>query len=175
MAASLYTLTVPAFERSLNALLAVLAKAGAHAEARKFDANNYVGLRLAPDQFSLVRQVQSTCDHAKNTVYRLAGQEPPRVEDKETTFAELSARIEMTLSLLKSVDKAAIDAGAEREIAFPIGPSRKVKMPGPSYLANFALPNFYFHLTTAFDILRAAGVEIGKRDFIGNPPDVVAV
>lgn len=150
------------------------AKAQAHAETRKFDPNNYLALRLAPDQFPLLRQVQSLCDHAKNASFRLAGQEPPRIEDREATFADLGVRIETTLGLLKGLDPAAVEAGADREILFPIGPNRKVKMPGPSYLAHFALPNFYFHLTTAYDILRSAGVEIGKRDFIGNPPDVTA-
>jgi uncharacterized protein len=174
MSASLHTFSVATFERSLNALLAVLAKAQAHAEARKFDPNNYLALRLAPDQFPLLRQVQTCCDHAKNATFRLAGEQPPRIEDREATFAELIARIEMTLGLVKGVDPAAFGAGAEREVVFPIGPNRTAKMLGPSYLAHFALPNFYFHLTTAYDILRSAGVEIGKRDFIGTPPDIVA-
>ena len=168
---SLYRASVPVFERQLAALLVVLDKAEAHAAARKFDANNYLGLRLAPDQFPLTRQIQTACDHAKNGAGRLAGVAPPVFEDKETTLAELRDRIGKTLGFLKTVDAEAIDAGEDREIVLPLGPNRKFKTHGASYLMHFALPNFYFHVTTAYDILRAAGVEIGKRDFLGAVPD----
>lgn len=172
MSASLHQFSVAAFERALTAFLGVLGKAEAHAGARKFNPDNYLGLRLAPDQFPFVRQVQIFCDHAKNGSFRLASVEAPRLADDEATLAALRARIETTLGLLRGLDPASVDAGAEREIVFPIGPDRKVRMPGASYLAHFALPNFYFHLTTAYDILRAAGVDVGKRDYLGTLPDL---
>ncbi len=171
MSLSVYQSSVPVFERCLVAFLGVLDKAEAHAAARKFDANNYLALRLAPDMFPLTRQIQTLCDHAKNAPYRLAGLKPPVLEDKETTLAELRARIQATLEHLKTADAEAIDAGAGREIVLPLG-GNKIKMQGGDYLLHFALPNFYFHLTTAYDILRSAGVEIGKRDFLGAVPRV---
>jgi uncharacterized protein len=175
MSVSLYQSSVPVFERSLAALLSVLGKAETHAETRKFDPTNYLSLRLAPDMLPFARQVQICCDHAKNAAFRLAGATPPAIADDEKTFAELRARIESTLERVRTVDANAIDAGAEREVVFPIGPNRKVKMQGADYLMHFGLPNFYFHLTTAYDILRSAGVEIGKSDFIGVPPRITPV
>ena len=169
MSLSLYRSSVPVFERSLAAFLGVLDKAEAHAKARKFDPANYLAIRLAPDMWPLVRQIQAFCDHAKNAAFRLAGAEPPVIENTETTIAELRARIEATLARLKAVDAKAIDSAADRDVVFPVGPNR-MKMQGANYLLHFALPNFYFHLTTAFDILRATGVEIGKRDFLGAVP-----
>lgn len=171
MSFSLYQASVPVFERQLGALLGILDKAEAHAAARKFDVNNYLGLRLAPDQFPLTRQIQFACDHAKNASSRLAGVAPPVFEDKETTIAELRDRIGKTISFLKTVEAKAIDASEEREIILPVGPNMKFKTHGANYLLHFTMPNFYFHLTTAYDILRAAGVEIGKRDFLGAVPD----
>jgi len=172
MSLSLHEMSVPAFERALNAFGAILDKAEAHAAARKFDPNVYLSLRLAPDQFPLTRQIQAFCDHAKNAASRLAGREPPFVEDRETTLPELRQRIAATLDLLKAVPPGDIDVEPTREGVFPIGPNRKVSMRADRYLMHFALPNFYFHLTTAYDILRAAGVEVGKRDFIGTVPGI---
>jgi uncharacterized protein len=167
MSLSLYQSSVPTFERCLRALIVILDKAELHANARKFDPANYLGMRLAPDMFPFVRQVQSACDNAKNGSARLAGVQAPAFEDKEATFAELRDRIGRTLDYLATLDAKAIDAGMEREIVFPAGPSVKFRMQGGNYLLHWVLPNFYFHLTTAYDILRAAGVEIGKRDFLG--------
>jgi uncharacterized protein len=172
MSLSLYQSSVPVFERSLAAFLGILDKADSHAQARKFDPTNFLAIRLAPDMFPFSRQVQTFCDHAKNASFRLAGAQPPVLADHETTFADLRARIRTTLEHLKTVDVEAIDAAAEREIVFPISPTRKVKMQGANYLLHFALPNFHFHLTTAYDILRSAGVEIGKRDFLGAVPGI---
>ena len=172
MSLSLYQSSVPVFERSLVAFLGILDKAEAHAKARKFDPANYLSIRLAPDMFPLTRQIQAFCDHAKNASFRLAGVQPPRIEDNETTFAELRSRIEATLGHLKTIDAKAVDAGADREVVIPVGPNTRLKSQGANYLLHFALPNFYFHLTTAYDILRSAGVEIGKRDFLGAVPDV---
>ena len=169
MSVSLYQSSVASFERCLNAFLVILDRAEAHAKARKFDPTNYLGLRLAPDMFPLVRQVQTFCDNAKNAPSRLAGATAPVFEDKEATFAELRERVVKTLDYLKTLDANAIDAAGEREIVFPAGPN-KFRMRGDNYLVHYVLPNFYFHLTTAYDILRSAGVEIGKRDFLGAVP-----
>ncbi len=124
MALSLYELSVPVFQRGMTAFLAILDKAEAHATARKFDPTNYLALRLAPDQFAFARQVQSFCDHAKNGSSRLAGLEPPFMEDKETTFAELRARIAATLDLAKTIDSGSVDAASDRDITFPVGPRK---------------------------------------------------
>jgi hypothetical protein len=161
--------SVPVFEISLNALSALLDKAGAYAEARKIDPTALLGTRLFPDMFAFTRQVQSACDQAKNGGARLAGIDPPRYEDNEKTIAELKARIVKTLAFLKTLDAKKIDESADREITFPLGP-KKGHMKGADYLHHFVLPNFYFHVTTAYDILRHCGVEIGKRDFIGVIP-----
>jgi uncharacterized protein len=172
MSLSLYQSSVPVYERGLNAFLAILDKAEEHAQTRKFNPDNYLAMRLAPDMFPFVRQVQNFCDHAKNSSFRLAAKDPPVKEDKETTFAELRDRIRATLDMLKSVDAKAIEGAETREVIIPAG-SNKLKLPGADYLLHFAMPNFYFHLTTAYDILRASGVEIGKRSFMGTVPNLV--
>jgi uncharacterized protein len=174
MSLSVHQSSVPVYERALSAFLGVLDKAEEHARARKFDPNAYLAMRLSPDMYPFVRQVQSFCDHAKNSSFRLAGQAPPVKEDKETSIAELRERIEATLGLLKSLDAKAMEGAETREIVIPAG-ANKLKLPGADYLLHFALPNFYFHLTTAYDILRASGVEIGKRDFMGAVPNLVRV
>jgi hypothetical protein len=166
MSVSLYQSSVPVFERGLVGFLGVLDKAEAHAEARKFDPANYLSMRLAPDMFPLTGQIQAFCDQAKNGSFRLAGAQPPVLADTETTVAELRARIQTTLGYLKGIDPKAVDAAADRDVVFPFGPN-KMKMQGANYLMHLVLPNFYFHLTTAYDILRSAGIAIGKRDFLG--------
>jgi uncharacterized protein len=171
MSLSLYQSSVPVFERSLAAFVGILDKAEAHAKARRFDPANYLALRLMPDMWPLVRQVQAFCDHAKNAPFRLAGADPPVIENTETTITDLRARIEATLAHLKAVDAGEVDGAADRNVVVPVGPN-KMKMQGDVYLVHFVLPNFYFHLTTAYDILRAAGVEIGKRDFLGAVPGI---
>jgi uncharacterized protein len=157
------------FEIVLNALSAVLDKADAFAVAKKIDPAVLLATRLAPDMFSLTRQVQAACDQAKNASSRLAGVEPPKFADDETTIAQLKARIAKTLAFLKTLDAKAIDVAAEREIVFPLGP-KQGHMQGGDYLTHFVLPNFYFHATAAYAILRHCGVDIGKRDFIGAIP-----
>jgi uncharacterized protein len=174
MSLSLYQSSVPVYERALNAFLAILDKAEEHATARKFDPNAYLAMRLSPDMFPFVRQVQSFCDHAKNSSFRLAAKDPPAKEDKEATLAEIRARIQATLEMLKSIDAKAMEGGESREVVVPAG-SNKLKLPGADYLLHFAMPNFYFHLTTAYDILRASGVEIGKRNFMGAVPNLIRV
>jgi uncharacterized protein len=129
-----------------------------------------LSMRLAPDMFALTRQVQAATDQAKNGTARLAGVEPPKFEDTESTIAQLKERIAKTVAFLKTLDTKAIDASADREITFPLGPTNKGQMQGADYLNHFVLPNFYFHATSAYAILRHAGAEIGKRDFLGNIP-----
>jgi hypothetical protein len=166
---SMSNASIPAFEIGLNTLSALLDKAEAHAEAKGIDTTVLLNARLFPDMFAFIRQVQSACDQAKNCGARLAGVDPPRYEDNEKTFAELRARIAKTVAFVKSLDAERIDAATDREITFPFGQS-KWHMRGVDYVNHFALPNFYFHLTTAYDILRHCGVEIGKRDFLGAIP-----
>ena len=161
---------LPVFEIGLNALRAVLDKAATHASAKKIDLSVLLGWRLAPDMFPLARQVQVVCDQAKNGSARLAGIEPPRFEDTETTIDQLKERIAKTLAFLKSLDSKAIDASSDREINFPLGQSNKAQMKGADYLNHFVLPNFYFHLTAAYAVVRNFGVDVGKRDFLGAIP-----
>lgn len=167
---SLSQASLPVFEIGLAALSGVLDKGQAFAAARKIDPSVLLGWRLAPDMFALVRQVQVACDQAKNGAARLAATEPPAYEDKEATIDELKARIAKTLAFLKTLDRRQIDASADREITFPLGAANKGHMKGADYLNHFVLPNFYFHLTAAYSVLRHCGVEIGKRDFLGAIP-----
>lgn len=161
---------LPAFEIGLNALSAVLDKATAHAAAKKFDSAVLLQFRLAPDMFALTRQVQIACDLAKKGSSRLAGVEPPNFEDNESTIDALKERIARTVAFMKTLDPKAIDAAVDKEITFPLGGENKGQMKGSDYLNHFALPNFYFHLTAAYAILRHCGVDIGKRDFLGAIP-----
>jgi hypothetical protein len=162
--------SLPVFEIGLKALAAVLDKAEADASAKKIDSSVLLNSRLYPDMFALTRQVQIASDQAKNGSARLAGVEAPRYEDNETTIDQLKARIAKTVAYLKTLDPKQIDASADREITFPLGPTNKGRMKGDDYLNHFVLPNFYFHLTTAYAILRHCGVDIGKRDFLGAIP-----
>ncbi len=162
--------SLPVFEIGLNALIAVLDKAAAHAAAKKIDPSVMLGWRLVPDMFALARQVQVTSDQAKNGSARLAGVEPPKFEDNETTLDQLKERLTKTVAYLKTLDSKAIDASSDREITFPLGPTNKGHMKGTDYLNHFVLPNFYFHLTAAYAIVRQCGVDVGKRDFLGAIP-----
>jgi hypothetical protein len=162
--------SLPVFEVGLAALSGVLDKAQAFAAAKKIDPAVLLNTRLAPDMFPLVRQVQVATDQAKNGSARLAGVEPPRYDDTETTIDQLKARIADTIAFLKTLDKSKIDASIDREITFPLGPTNKGHMNGADYLDHFVLPNFYFHRTAAYAILRQCGVDVGKRDFLGAIP-----
>jgi uncharacterized protein len=170
MSFSMSQASLPVFEIGLKALSAVLEKAEAYAAAKKIDASVLLNSRLSPDMFALARQVQIASDQAKNGSARLAGVEAPPYEDNETTIDQLKARIVKTIAYLKTLDLKQIDASADREITFPLGPSNKGHMKGDDYLNHFVLPNFYFHLTVAYAILRYCGVNIGKRDFLGAIP-----
>ena len=166
---SMSNASIPVFETGLNALSALLDKAEAHAEAKKIDPAALLNARLFPDMFAFTRQVQIACDQAKNGGARLAGAEAPKFEDNEKTFAELKERITKTVAYVKTLDAKKIHESADREITFPLGPN-KGHMKGADYLYHFVLPNFYFHVITAYGILRHCGIEMGKRDFIGTIP-----
>ena len=167
MKISMYQASAPRFSHTLRNLSAILDKAEAHAEARKIDPAVLGGLRLIADMFPLTRQVQIACDNAKGAVARLAGVEIPKHEDTEKTIPELKARIAKTVAFIESVGAAKIDGSEEREVVLKMR-GQDVKLAGLHYLLAQAWPNFYFHVTTAYNILRANGVELGKRDFIGN-------
>ena len=167
---SMSSAAIPTFEIVLGALSALLDKAEAHATAKKFDAANLLNSRLAPDMFDLTEQVQIATDFARRGAARLSGVEPASVEDNETTIAQLKERIAKTLEFVRSVDRKAIDASASRVITLPLGPGKKGEMTGADYLNHFVLPNLYFHATAAYVILRHAGLEIGKRDYLGGIP-----
>jgi hypothetical protein len=162
--------SLPALEMGLNALSGVLDKGAAYAAAKKIDPTVLVQSRLAPDMFPLSRQVQIACDMAKNGSARLCGVDPPPFEDKEATLDELKARVAKTVAYVKSLDGKKIDASGDREITFPLGPTNKGHMKGDEYLNHFVLPNFYFHCTAAYAILRHCGVDVGKQDFLGAIP-----
>jgi uncharacterized protein len=170
MSFSMSKASLPVFEIGLNALSAILDKGAAYAAAKKIDPSVVLQARLFPDMFPLVRQVQIATDQAKFGAARLSGVEAPRYEDNETTFDQLKERIAKTVGFVKSVDAKQIDAAADREITFPLGPTNKGQMKGEDYLNHFVLPNFHFHCATAYDILRHCGIDIGKRDFMGAIP-----
>jgi hypothetical protein len=167
---SLSQASLPAFQIGLNALSALLDKAAAFAAAKKIDPAVLLNFRLAPDMFALTRQIQIASDMAKNGASRLAGVEPPKFEDNESSIDQLKARVAKTLAHLKTLDPKQIDASGDRQIVFPLGPNNKGEMKGDDYLNHFILPNFYFHLTAAYAILRHCGMEIGKQDFLGAIP-----
>jgi len=170
MPLSMSQASLPVFEIHLDALSAILDKAEAYAAAKKIDPAVLLHSRLSPDMFDLVRQVQVATDQAKRGAARLAGVEPPSYEDTETTIDQLKARLAKTIAWLKTLDRKLIDASADREITFPLGGTNKGNMKGDDYLNHYVLPNFYFHVTAAYAILRHCGVDIGKRDFLGAIP-----
>ena len=167
MKLSMYQASVPTFVRMLGNLAVILDKAAAHAEARKIDPAVFVGGRLFPDMLPLAKQVQIATDHAKGAAARLSGQQPPRYEDTESSFPELAARIGKTVDYLQTFSAEQIDGSDERRVSVSIR-SKTLDFRGAEYLVNYALPNFYFHVTTAYAILRHGGVDIGKSDFIGS-------
>jgi uncharacterized protein len=163
---SLYEVSIPIFTLSLNNLAAILDKAASHAEVKKVEPNVLPATRLIADMLPLSAQIQIACDTAKGAAARLAGMEVPKHEDTEATIAELKARVAKTLAFVKSI-KAEQLAGAEtREIILKF-PQTTMTFTGLSYLTNFVLPNFFFHMTMAYALLRKNGVDVGKRDFLG--------
>ena len=169
MTISMYAASIPVFRQMLNSLNAILAKAETHAAAKKIDPNALLHARLFPDMFPLIQQVQLASDFAKGAAARLAGVDVPSYEDKEQTFSDLHARIEKTLAFIGSLTPAQIDDSKEREIVSMAGTPYERKFPNQTtYLLHYGLPQFFFHVTTAYAILRHNGIEIGKRDYIGS-------
>ena len=166
MQLSMYNLSVPIFDRYLGNMSNFLGKAAAHAAEKKIDDSVFTSLRLCPDMLPLTRQVQIACDFAKGASARLAGVELPKYDDDEKTFAELQARCQKTRDFLATLKTEQFEGSDKRIISVTIGgnPHEFVGLP---YLSGYAFPNFYFHATTAYDLLRSAGVPVGKRDFIG--------
>jgi uncharacterized protein len=167
MTMSMYEASVPTFLHTLRSLRAILEKGLAHAEARKFDPTVLAASRLYPDMLPLTRQVQIASDAAKGAAARLAGVDPPKFEDVETTIPELIARVDKTIDYLQSFKPAQIDGSEERTITIQT-PRQTFTFPGTTFLRHWALPNFFFHVTTAYNLLRHNGVEIGKSDFLGG-------
>ena len=167
MSLSMYQASVPVFVHMLGNLSAILDKAVKNAEARKIDPAVLVSARLAPDMYPLSRQVQIATDMAKGCAARLAGIEVPSYEDNEATFADLQARIAKTVAFLQSVNASQIDGSEGRTVKLTLR-GKEVSFIGQPYLLNFVLPNFYFHVTTVYAILRHNGVDLGKMDFIGS-------
>lgn len=167
MSLTMYQASIPVFVRMLGNLSAILDKAIAYAEAKKIDPAIFVNARLAPDMYPLSRQVQIATDMVKGCAARLAGIDVPRYEDNESTFTDLQARIAKTLAFIEGVSAEQIDDSEERDILLKFG-SREIRYLGQAYLVDFVLPNFYFHITVAYAILRHQGVEIGKMDFLGG-------
>lgn len=167
MSLTMYQASIPVFVRMLDNLSGILDKAAAHAEARKIDPAIFINARLAPDMFPLSRQVQIATDMVKGCAARLAGIEVPSYEDNESTFSELQARIAKTKAFIESVSASQVDGSEERKITLKFG-SKELSFLGQAYLLDFVLPNFHFHLTTTYAILRHNGVEIGKKDYTGD-------
>ena len=167
MSLSMHSASVPVFVRVFSSMLNWLDKAQTHAEARKFDTANYLGLRLAPDMLPFTRQIQIASDSAKGCVARLSGLEAPKWDDTEASFDDLRARIRKTIDFVQSVPAAQIDGSEEREILLPTRSGEPMRFTGENYLKFFVMPNLYFHATATYSLLRHAGVEIGKKDFLG--------
>lgn len=166
MSSSMYASSIPVFERMLGAASKILAKAATDAEARGIDPNVLLNARLAPDMFPLVRQVQIATDMAKGCCSRLAGSEVPKWEDTETSFAELQDRIERALAHMRAFVPDQLNGSEDRDIQLLIG-AQTMDFKGLPYLQFFVLPNFYFHLSMTYAILRHNGLQVGKRDFLG--------
>lgn len=167
MSLSMYEASVPLFKQMLGALDDLLAKAAVHADERKIEPAALLQARLFPDMFALTRQVQIACDFAKSVPARLAGIEVPAYDDTEQDFGELRARIAKTLAFIGSIDAANFDGAEQREIVLRPGTPKEKRMDGKAYLLHYGLPQFFFHVTTAYALLRHNGIEIGKRDYMG--------
>ncbi|MEX6662912.1 DUF1993 family protein [Pseudomonas sp. W2-17] len=167
MTLSLYAASIPVFKQMLTALGAVLAKGEAHATAKNIQPDALLQARLFPDMFPLVRQVQIAVDFAKGAGARLAGLEPPKYEDTETTFADLQALLTKVLAFLDTIKAEQVDGNEAREIVLRPGTDKEKRLNTQTYLLNYSLPQFFFHVTTTYDLLRHNGVEVGKRDYMG--------
>jgi hypothetical protein len=163
----MHAMSYDVFKKALIQLLHLLEKAVANAKARNFEPNVFAGLRLAPDMLPFTRQIQLTSDFAKNSMARLAGIDPPKFEDNEATIDELVTRVKKTLDYIGTVSAAQLEGSEDRDIKIPLR-DRTLELKGLPFLQNWALPNFFFHYVTAYNLLRHNGVDIGKRDFLGS-------
>lgn len=168
MSFDVYQTTVPVFTRMLGQMLKHLEAAEAFAAVRKYDPSAFLQIRLAPDMFPLVRQVQLACDTAKMCTARLSGMDAPKHEDTEKTMAEVKARITSTLEFLKSVPAEKMVGAEGRSVTFNLRHNQPATLPGQTYVLGHGIPNFYFHYTTTYALLRHSGVELGKADYLGN-------
>ena len=166
MPLSVYQISIPVFVRTLTNLKNILAKGAAHAEAKKIDESAFLQARLAPDMYPLTSQVHIATDMARAGAARLTGGEPPKYEDNESTFSELIARVEKTIAYLQSLPQSEFEGADARIITRPVRGQPK-QFVGINYLQQFIIPNLYFHTTTAYDLLRHNGVDVGKADYIG--------
>jgi hypothetical protein len=169
MSISMSSASLPVFQTALTNLSHLLAKGQAHADAKKFDSLVLAQYRLAPDMLPFTRQVLIACDAAKLCVARLSGLEAPKFDDTETTLADLMARIQKTLAWLQTVPATALDGTEAKSITFPVGKDKTRTMLGEDYLKHWAIPNVFFHVTTAYAVLRHNGVDVGKGDFLLGP------
>lgn len=165
---SMYNASAPVFKQLLTALNAILDKAQAHVASHAIDADTLLQASLFPDMYNFIRQVQIATDFAKGITARLAGVEVPIYEDNEKSFPELKARIEKTLLFIASIKPEQINGSEAKEIITRPGTPKEKKFNGQNYLLHYGIPQFFFHVTTAYDILRSQGVEIGKRDYMGS-------
>lgn len=168
MTISLYAASIPVFKQMLGGLDACLVKAQEHASARNIEPGVLLQSRLFPDMFQLLRQVQTACDFARGVSARLAGLEVPKFDDAEQSLAELHELIKKTLAFIEGIEPAQVDGQESREIVLRPGTPKEKKLSGQSYLLSYGLPQFFFHITTAYGILRHNGLEIGKRDYMGQ-------
>jgi hypothetical protein len=168
MKISMHAISIETFVPMLRSLSNILDKGAQHAAAKKLDPAALVNGRLAPDMYPLVKQVQLACDHAKDSTARLMGKEPPRFEDNEQTIEQLKARIAKTIDYLQSAPAAAFEGAEDRDIKLSLPNGLSFEAKGFQYLRDWALAHFYFHVVTAYDILRHNGVDIGKRDYMGH-------
>ena len=168
MTISLYQILVPVYTRQLNNLAGIIQKAVDHCAKHKIDPTALLQYRLFPDMFPLTHQVRFACNHAERGVCRLTGIDPPTRENKEATFEELAARIATAIAFVKAADANKMVGMEDREITFPVG-EKQMTLKGIDYLFQFSMPNVYFHVTTAYNILRHNGLQLGKEDYLGSP------
>jgi uncharacterized protein len=166
MTTSMYSASVPVFQHMLRNLIHILDKGEANAQARKIDPAVLAAARLAPDMLPFTRQILIACDGAKNGVARISGVEAPKFEDNEASFPELKARVQKTLDFLATVPAAKMEGTEDKDITFPVGRDSTRTMKAQAYLGTWVLPNFFFHVTTAYAILRHNGVDLGKTDYL---------
>jgi hypothetical protein len=168
MSITMYSTSVPVFQQMLGSLQVILQKAQAHAAEKKIEDQVFLQARLAPDMFNLIRQVQIATDFAKGISARLAGVDVPDFQDTENSFEELQARLHKTIDFMRELTPSQFEGAEEREIVLRPGTPKEKKLSGEAYLLSYGLPQFFFHVTTTYAILRHHGIELGKRDYMGT-------